>query len=402
MSFQDIADQRLLSSVKDALGELEWDVEMDSYLSIEVPAHLEGILTLMIRRGLEPALVMALFNVFRARPLERALLAWDVLNGALLGAEDRELGQQMFKELGPLKQLGATRTAAVPRDRVTALIDAARPGQDVDPVPLLDDFLGTPSLAALVALTSIRKTLADDDPFVEATIAHAKKLALAHLPSLAIGFMQILWDRFHVDSALHLMVELALDHDLLDSLPEMTTDDEHTLARRAYVAVRSRLNTYDVLEATMELAAAEEFAAVKNSADPSLILARAELALLTNKRFDESAIQLINAIAPPDSGWRYAVRIRESMIIATKPHLAAGAVQAFIPKFGNDVRLWRRAGRHAEARTRLLKMLSRELRYVSHEPEVWRAVGFFSKDAGPIKTEIQQRLRTQLGAALGA
>lgn len=402
MSFEDIADQRLLSSVMDALGELDWDVEMDSYLSIDVPAHLEGILTLMIRRGLEPALVSAMFNLFPARPLERALLAWDVLNGALLGLEDRELGQRMFKELAPLRQLGATRAAAVPRDRVPALIDAARPGQDVDPAPLLDDFLGTPSLAALVALTAIRQRLAEDDTFVEATIAHAKKLALAHLPSLAIAFLQILWDRFHVESALHLMIELALDHDVLDSLPEMTGDDDGTLQRRAYVAVRSKLNTYDVLEATMELAAAEQAPAVKSSADPSIVLARAELALLTNKRFDESAVELIKAIAPPDSGWRYAVRIRESSNILTKPHLAAGAVQTFIPKFGNDVRLWRRAGRHPEARARLLKMLSREVRFVAHEPEVWRAVGFFSRDAEPIKAEVLQRLKTQLGAALDA
>lgn len=398
MSFDEIAQQRLLSSVKSALGELEWDVDADVYLRIPVPDEVEGILGLMERRGLEPGLVNSLLDRFPARPYERALVAWDVARGSLLGTKDGELAQRLSRELAPLKLFGATTTVAIDRDRVAALIETARvPG---NPSSLMDDFATTPSLAALVALTAVRKELDDNDAFVESVVAHASRLALAHLPSLALAFLQILWTRFAVQSALELLVEIALDHDLTDAIPVMPEEDEGTLQRHAYIALRTKLADYDVVNASVALDLLSEIPAINNSRDPSLLLAKAELVLLKNKQLDDASVRLINSIAPPESGWRYAAYVRDAFAMQTAPHLAAPLVEGYIPKFGNNVRLWRRAGRHESARSELLRLLSREVRYVSHEPEVWRAVGFFASDANPIKDEVQRRLKSQLRAAL--
>jgi hypothetical protein len=399
MSFDAIAKRRLLSSVEPGLGALRWDVEGDVYLRIPAPDDVEGILELMVRRGLEPALVKRLLELFPARPVERALIAWDVARGSLLGPEDGELAQRLSRELAAIRGLGPVATApAIPRDRVSGLIEAVRvPG---DPPSLMDDFAATPSLAALVTLTAIRDRLDDEDGFVTAVIAHASRLALAHLPSLALAFLQILWDRLAVQSARVLLEELALDHELVDAIPVMPEEDDLSVQRQAYVGVRAKLATYDVVHASVVLAVLGEIPAVRTSRDPSLLLAKAELAALKNQRLDDASVQLIESIAPPDSGWRYAAYVRDAVILQRAPHLAASLVEGWIPRFGNSVRLWRRAGRHAAARAELLELLSREVRYVSHEPEVWRALSYFAEDGHALDDEVQRRLTSQLQTAL--
>lgn len=63
-------------------------VPMDPRLVEPPHARPKNLLGQLARRGLDPTLVRALWSWLAARPLERALVAWDVLNGALLPAGD--------------------------------------------------------------------------------------------------------------------------------------------------------------------------------------------------------------------------------------------------------------------------------------------------------------------------
>jgi hypothetical protein len=370
-SFQNIAERRGLPAFGALVGELEWDVEKDGYLRIPLVDDVEGILTLMRRRGLDPELVNALLDQFPARPLERALIAWDVARWSLFDVDDGAYAQRIAAELAPLAPIAPTVSVAVHRERVAALIEAARPSIDIAP-ELMDDFeTPTPSLAAVLALRMIRDRLENDDPLAVEVTNHVKRLVWAHLPSLALAFLQILHDQFAVPHALDLMIEIAADHHLWEALPDMPGQDDRSMQQQAYLLLRMQLGDYGVVRARRLHDALNQHPAVQSSMDPSVILARAELALLENKRFDAKSVELLHAIAPAESAWRYAVEIRESVDMVDKPYLAASAVEGFIAKFGNSFRLWARAWEHAAARAELVRLLSREVRYLPHDPEAW-------------------------------
>src|SRR5687767_684674 len=106
MSFDEIANQRRLRSVAGSFGELTWDIAADGYQRLKVPptANVDNLLRLLVRRGLDPALTPLLLDRFANRPIERALIAWDIAAGSLLGSEDGVLLERLRQELAPLER----------------------------------------------------------------------------------------------------------------------------------------------------------------------------------------------------------------------------------------------------------------------------------------------------------
>lgn len=391
MSFAEIANQRLLRSVADHLGELTWDVDPDGYQRLKVPpdASVDVLLRLLLRRGLEPALASMLLDRFESRPLERALVAWDIAAGSLLGRDDAELAQRLRADLAPLKQLGATPSVAVPYDRVAALIETAvsigeSPNRDAQP----------PSLAALAASS------ASDTATIAGALAFAERLAVAHLPSLALAIAQILWARHWIPAALDRIVETGLDYERFESMPIMAEEDERSIQRQTYFNVRAALAQLDTDSAATILAQMSKHPAVASSSDPALNAARAELDLLSDKPVERSSVSALEAIAPDGSTWIYGSRVRDELRIEIAPQNAALVVDGFVSSFGNNMRVWAQAGYHEEVRAEVLALVSREVRYQSHDPEVWRALAVFLDDASQVEVELQARSAAQLAAAL--
>jgi hypothetical protein len=394
VSFEEIADQRLLSSARTNLGELSWDTEADASLRMRVTSDIpfEGMMTLMTRRGLDPLLVRHLFDRLSDRPLERALVAWDIARGSVLGRNDGELVQRIANEIAPLKQLGPLASVAVPRDRVAALAEAARnsgvPQLVVDAPPPL------PSLAGVA--------LAENTPeLVAAVTAHAKQLAYAHLPSLALAFLQILCARFDVPQAFDLMIEIAVEHDMLDAPPIMSGTDDRSVIQQTYVLLRTCSRQYDTINGKKYLEALDKHPAVHASTDPSLVLAKAELALLQNERVDSATKAIVDVHGQykarrATEAWRYGVFVFE----ATEMRFGYGSptqrATQFTWTFGNNARLWGHVAFRDELRAELLTELSRELRYASHDPEVWRAIALLVPNGESIDAELDLRLAQQL------
>jgi hypothetical protein len=393
MSFSEIADQRLLGSVTSQLGELTWDVDPDGYQRLRVPpdVDVDVLLRLLLRRGLEPALASLLLDRFASRPVECALIAWDVVAGALLGTGDAALAQRLRASLAPLKPIGASTSAAVPRDHVAALIaSVATIGDRAMP----EGSATLPSLAAVAALT------ASDTAGIDAALAAAERLALAHLPSLALAFAQILWTRLALPQALDRLIEIGLDFERFDSIPPMTEQDGRSLERQTYFGLRVALAQLDTRSAANILAQMSMHPAVASSSDPALAIASIELDLLNDKPVDYALIERIAALAPNLSTWRYASRVDCAVKLQLGPELAAPWVDGFLTSFGNDLRVWAQAGAQPQARAELLALVSRELRYQSFDPEAWRALAVFLDDGTPIELALQERSMTQLAAAL--
>lgn len=389
MSFAEIANQRGLRSVASQLGALTWDVDPDGYQRLDVSggADVDILLRLLLRRGLQPALANMLLDHFANRPVERALIAWDIAAGSLLGEEDAELTARLRTDLAPLKDVGATPAAAVPRDRVGALIEAVLAEGDQ---PMAEGCAPQPSLAAT----------ASETPDAEAVLAFTERLAVAHLPSLALAHAQILWERLALPAALDRILEIVLDFERFDSMPVMTGDDDASLTRQTYFGLRVSLAQLDTRSATAVLAQMNKHPAVEASSDPRLAAARAELELQTDVPATWAKVEALQAIAPEDTTWRYGARVRDELRIEVAPENAAITVDGFLTSFGNDMRVWAQAGYHDEARAALLALASREIRYQSHDPDAWRALAIFTEDGATIEQELQQRSLTQLVTAL--
>ena len=386
MSFAEIADRRLLRSVSEALGQLTWDVDADGFQRMRVPpgADIDTLLRLLLRRGLEPALVNQLLDRFEDRPMERALIAWDIAAGSLLGGDDAALAERLRTELAPLKQIGTSTAVAVPRDRIGALIEAVTAGGPTT----------EPSLASVAALSE------GDTAGIQAALELADKAALAHLPSLALAISQILWARLALPAALDRIVETALDYERFDSLVPMTEQDDRSVQRQTYFGLRVSLAQLDTASAANIIEQMTKYPAVADGSDPGLVAARAELDLLSDKPVDASSVTAIEAIAPYDSTWRYGARVRDELRIESSPQDAPSTIDGFLTSFGNDMRVWAQAGYHPEVRAELLALVSREIRYQSHDPDAWRALAVFLDDGSVIEAELQERSMTQLAAAL--
>ncbi len=392
MSFAEIADRRLLSSVAGHLDELTWDVSADGYQRLRVPptADVDTLLRLLLRRGLEPALAAMLLDRFESRPVERALIAWDVAAGSLLGPDDGALARRVRSHLSPLKQIGTSASVAVPRDRVAGIIASVNA---IGERPMPDSVV--PSLASVAAL------VANDTAGIDAALAFADKAALAHLPSLGLAYAQILWTRHALPAALDRIVEVVLDYERFDSLPPLPVPDEKSMPRQTYFALRVALAQLDTETAAGILAKVRNHPAAASLSDHSALeIATIELDLLGDKPVGQAAIDRIEAIAPNLDTWRYASRVVAEARMQLVPDSTPTWVEGFLSSFGNDMRVWAQAGYHAEVRDQLLALSSREVRYQPWDPDAWRSLMAFVDDATPVEIELQQRSATQLAAAL--
>lgn len=398
MSVTELANERLLTCAEPLLGELTWDVAPDPYQRLEVDSSelhgdLAPILRLLARRGLEPQLVGVLLDSYPARPFERALLAWDVLRSTLLGKHDGALTERLHRELAPVRDLGPLGAVPVPRDRIVDMIEVvAREAPDANPsMPSLADWARLPAT--------------DFDPsgeLVTATMAHAKRLARAHFPSLALALLHVVWVRFAMQDALDLMVEIAMDHARADALPLLEDTDPRSLQRGTYASIRLQLSLDDAAQAEAIANMMGVLPGVAEAPRASLLLAKAEIAILKDETLDEATLHAIETHGSPSAEWPYAERVRHLREM-TRPHgEAATEVDAWVVSHGNHGHLWKEAARRTKSRPALLQLLSREVRYSSHDPVVWRALAIASSAPAAACQALAKELRKRLGGQLEA
>ncbi len=402
VSFGDIAKERGITSAATLLGELTWDVEPHAAqrlgANVDKNTGLPDLLAFLARLSLVPAIVNTLLDEFHAHPMERALIAYDVAARSLLGTNDAALLARIKQELAPLRELGPLAPVAIPRERVDALINAVRPPDGT----VSTDFKTDRSLAALARITAI--PLDEDETTVDLVIDHAKALGSAHLPSLAIAFLQILWKAFKVRRALELMVELALDHDMLHALPEDgPAQDDAAVRMQTYLVMRLQLAQFNTVSARNAFEAVQAHHAIRDPADPKVLVAAAELEVLEHKRVPGELETIVNKAGDAMLGWRYASRVADGSLMRANPSMTVDLVDGFVMRFGNDAYIWAYARADDAMRPDLLPLLSREVRYASHEPHVWRALSIYLGDEGlSIAMELDLRMAAQLTSVFDA
>ena len=372
----------------------------DARLTESVGDSVPQLLAQLVRRGLQPAVVQRLRNAWANRPLERSLLAWDVLNGALLpaGSFVEELRADASAAASVLPKPGHAYAEPKPEaiERVVAAAASARCDVTGDPDPPIQ-LLRDPSITA-------------DAKLFELIREYARLLHRAHLPTLASFRLADLYFHHGYERALPDLVEVLLDQEAGDVdglVARVSSAGPESVELATYARVRGFNNREEWDQA---LAFADEhrsvFEALKMppqkaaqlNARPTL--AYAEAALRNGKK--TVPYEHVVAIAGSDAAWRYAFRIMINYAATRiKDAQFVKLLASYLERFGNDLHVWYDSLAVAPDDVHwgpsFTATLAHEAQSLPHEPAVWRSAALLmgDDDASDGVDEVDARIRAQ-------
>lgn len=323
----------------------------DTALDAAAESDLIPLLTQMIRRGLDPALVDAAMGAFEARPLERGLIAWDALTQSTIPDWEatrlnrlQSAAERVRDVLPPPGESGILTTVAPDAVVARFVTDELRAGG-------VDRWLDGVSIHELAAYEALRLSAGKAIDEVRAAgmldelRTFARLLALAHLPTLASFYLHYAWRVLGDEQALPLLCETLCDAEAPELSPASLFPDGKPAGDLAeYVTLRTLIlrGAPDVAFGRLgELFGGGQAPDVARLSD-RIALVYAELgADLGELRVPA---QRISQIAVGDRLWRYAARIAVTLALRFSPAnspLPGQAIETFVRSFGDDVRLWR-------------------------------------------------------------
>lgn len=377
----------------------------DARLAEPVAGDIKRILGQMARRGADPALVGALWARLDGRPLERALVAVDVLAQAIwsprdpLLAELRTAAATLGAARPPAGELGVDLNAHEAR----ALVErhARRPEfERAGTVELIAKSYEM-HLGALAELVRREDDLIARPATRESIQAFARLAALARLPTLASIYLDWLVRGLGWRVPALELCEALFDAGAAHKLPgtaiqpgDVPEPEQRDLAE--YCLYRSHLGVGDSDTANALL--------VHNTAQrprwtrpPGLRLdvVRAHLGALYGH--GDVTLARVEIACAREPLWRYGAKVRAIVAARTAPARALELFHGYLAGFGNDldsalavVSLVPEAVKRDVAR-----VLGREACYLPHEPAPWKLLGLLFGAGPPIAAEIDARLRDQ-------
>lgn len=355
-------------------------VVQDPRLGLEPAKEAPELVGQLVRRGLDPALVRALLGQWSSRPAERALLAWDVLGGALFAPGDPLLGE-LREAARPLAGLVQPGRAGVDlnRDPAERLITRLSPAaQHATSVELLARA-AQHDLAALLELHRRGDALVRQPATREAIRAFGLALHLAHLPTLASVYLDLASRPLGLRSAARDLCEALFDAEAPEKIPADAirrgdvpevelSDAAEYLVYRSYLALGQAREAYALL--MQNLAQRQEALGPPSAA---LQVVGAHLAALAGEL--DAAPAIVDAARERDRLWRYASRVR-CVVSARLGEAPLERLHEHVSGFGNDLRAWGEALLVAPAeagwKTDAILVLAREAFHLPHEPAAWR------------------------------
>lgn len=350
----------------------------------------------MMRRGLEPACVVALLDAFAERPLERALVAWDALAGSLVGEDGylerlRREARLARELLPPPGEQGIARGQA-------PLPTLLQRGPLVADAETLADRADEHDLAAVEALRLHGGPLADalrEPARLEGARSFGRLVHLAGLPTLASLHLQHLHDAFGHAPALDDLCEALLDAGAPSRLPPLPPADQAGYRQPLveYVTYRSAIASGRAGAAHLGMKAARalrEQMADPLTAHPLLRAVEADL----GTRFGDDVVPLdaLDALCAERPLWRYAQEVRCTAICVRGRADAPERLAEYVASFGGAAELWRQA--LAAGVRGAAALLARELTDRPWDLAAWQGAAHHTGDAAALD-EVRARLRAQ-------
>jgi hypothetical protein len=376
----------------------------------EPPHELpKRVLSQMARRGLDPVLVRAIWAWLAGRPLERALVAVDVLARSLVAADDPLRGElaAAAATLGPMRPPPGEVGIDLNAHPAAALVEtlARDPALDArataDLLVLSYDF----HLGAIDALARREHPMLRDAEVHESLRAFGRVLSLAHLPTLASVYLDYLSRPLGYRRAALDVCETLFDAGEPSKIPgdgirpgDVDAADVSDVAE--YLVYRIH---HSVGEAANGWVVCEQNWTQRNPAlgppRDRLLVARAHLGTLAGER--PVPLADVAAACARDRTWRYAAHVRAVVGAAQLPATSKQPLQLahdYVTGFGNDAAFWRElvsvVPSSASLRADALTILAREAAALPHEPATWEAIALLiagERDAAAALREIRAK-----------
>ena len=373
---------------------------------VEKPAKdIKRLFGQMARRGHAPSLVAALHAKLENRPLERALVAHDVLAQSLWSPRDPLLAKLRAdaETLGnvrpPAGEIGIdlnAHPATVLLERFARAPEIERASDTELLAHAYDQHLGV-----FDELYRRGDDLLARQPTRDSIQAFARLASLARLPTLASVYLDFLLRGLLTPEVALDLCETLFDAGVPHKIPgsalqpgDMSEREKVDVA--SYCTFRAHIAVGDTDTANALLVQNTEQRS-RWAGAPSLRVdvVSAHLGLLYNH--GETSLARVEAACTSEPLWRYAATVRSIVAAKRAPTRARDLWHAYLHGFGNDfdstlivISLVPEAVKRDVA-----KILCREAFYLPHEPAPWRLLGrLFGVDA-EIDTEVNGRLRAQ-------
>jgi len=377
----------------------------DRALAAGVPGDAVAAIATMTRRGLDPAAIAVARRVLG--PVERGLLAWDALNGAIL--TDEALVHDLQKDAAVVRKLlpkaGHAYPLIVPDEIERLVAGVALPSlQSLDDKARMD-AVGRQALGAL------RLHGNGSEKQLELARQSARALHRSHLSSIAAVRLADLFFHHRYRRALVDLVEVLLDQGAtsiaawLGEVSDPAPADPTLLELSKYVELRTA-----ILEENWDAALAHAdqhratFAGVARdraiAMTPRLVLAYADASIHQGR--ETFAFDHIAGITSLESPWRYAFRVMTTYAAkSTRKTDFVQVMQRYLEQFGNDFRAWYDcvtvSPDDAQWGPGFYALVHREALTLPHEAAAWRVLPLMlgGGDAEAAYDEIEARLLRQ-------
>jgi hypothetical protein len=379
----------------------------DPRLTEPVADDIKRIFAQMARRGHDPLLVAALWNKLARRPLERALVAADVLAQSIwshrdpmlveLRAAAAILGTTRPKTGSRCIDLNAHPASELVERHARALDLASR--ETVELLALAYDF----HLGALDELHRRGDDLLAKPGTRDSIRAFARLASLARLPTLASVYFDWLmrvvgWRQPALD-----LCETLFDAGVAQKIPgtaiqpgdipeRAQRDVAEYLTYRAYVSVGDMQSAHTAI--VQNMAARPRWLGPPGA---RVDVVRGHIGVLHGGQ-DDVSLGRVEAACEDDQLWRYAARVRAIMGAKRAPSRAIELFHACVAAFGNDydTTLAVISVAPEPLKRDVTRILAREAFHLPHEPGPWKALGKLFGVGPKVAGEIDGRLRTQL------
>jgi hypothetical protein len=370
-----------------ANAKLSWDeVPPDARLDEPAASDIRRLLSQMSRRGCDPILVAALWAKLDNRPLERALVAVDVLNQAILPLQDlfvaelRAAAQTLGAARPPPGELGIDLQAHRAQDLVAQHAVMASGRRTTDLLALAYDQ----DLSALYQLLLREDALIAQNATRESILAFAKLAALARLPTLASVYLDWLVRAVGWSPAAVELCETLFDAGVAHKIPssmlsflhrndELPSPDPNDTA--SHILYRSHLSVGDHASAHRLMSMHNTQRPRWSSRSQQLDVVCAHLATLYGQ--SEGSLARVEAACEQQPLWRYGAKVRVIMAAARAPHRALAMYLAYLSNFGNDFDTGRSVLSLApeDIKRDVARIICREAAYLPHDPAPWQLLG---------------------------
>ncbi len=396
-----------LFATANALADARIDPQLapaDARLVEPAGADIKRILGQMARRGGDPRLVAALWAKLDGRPLERALVAVDVLAQAIASPREPLLAE-LRAAASLLDEARAAGEVGVELNGHPACELIARHARPLVAGAATAELLARSYEQHLGALDELR---ARGDELLarpaarESVLAFARLAALARLPTLASVYLDWLvrglgW-RTPVLELCEALCDAGVPHKLpADAIDPRDVPEVERADLADYVAYRAHLGVGDSDTANaLLMQRATERPRWTRSPPLRNDVVRAHLGVLYGHG-KELPLARVEAACAQEPLWRYGAKVRAIVAAERAPTRAVDLFHAYLGSFGNDLDTgFAVISLAPEAVKRdVARLLCREAFFLPHEPAPWKLLGALAGVGEVIAAEIDARLMAQ-------